>query len=128
MRHDLISDVLSAINNGDKVGKKEAVTPSSKLVKNILLIMQKHKYIGNFELIDDGRGGKFKIQLVGAVNKCGSIRPRFAVTKDNYEKYKRRFLPASGFGMMIVSTDKGMMTHREAESQKLGGRLIAYCY
>ena len=81
MRHDLISDVLSAINNGDKVGQKETVTPSSKLVKNILLIMQKHKYIGNFELIDDGRGGKFKIQLLGAVNKCGSIRPRFAVSK-----------------------------------------------
>ena len=49
-------------------------------------------------------------------------------SKDNYEKYKRRFLPASGFGIMIVSTTKGMMTHRESEKQNLGGRLIAYVY
>lgn len=128
MRHDLLSDVLSAIKNGDNYGKKETITPSSKLIKEILLILQKNKFIGDFEYIDDGRGGKIKIQLLGKVNKCGSIRPRFSVKRDEHEKWEKRFLPASGFGFLIVSTSKGVMTHIEAKEKGLGGKLLAYCY
>ena len=128
MRHDLLSDVLSSIKNGDKVGKNEIIVPSSKMTKEVLILMQKHGYIGNFEYIDDGKGGKFKISLLGNVNNCGSIRPRYSVTADNYGKFKRRYLPASGFGMLIVTTSKGIMIHREAEKNKLGGKLLAFVY
>ena len=128
MRHDLLSDVLSAIKNGDNYGKKETISPSSKLVKEVLLILQKNKFIGDFEYIDDERGGKFRIQLLGKVNKCGSIRPRFPVKKDEYEKWEKRFLPAAGFGFLMVSTSKGVVTHIEAKEKGLGGKLLAYCY
>ncbi|MBR9682329.1 MAG: 30S ribosomal protein S8 [Candidatus Aenigmarchaeota archaeon] len=128
MRHDLLSDVLSSIKNGDKVGKRKIIVPSSKMTKEVLILMQKHEYIGNFEYIDDGKGGKFKISLLGNVNKCGSIRPRYSVAADGYGKYKRRFLPASGFGMLIVTTSKGIMIHREAEKSNLGGKLLAFVY
>ena len=84
MRHDLLSDVLSSIKNGDKVGKREIMVPSSKMTKEVLILMQKHEYIGNFEYIDDGKGGKFKISLLGNVNNCGSIRPRYSVTADSH--------------------------------------------
>lgn len=96
MRHDLTSDVLSSIKNGDQYGIKECVTQSSTLVKSILLILQKHNYIGDFELIDDKKGGKFKIQLIRKINNCNSIKPRVYVKKDDYEKYEKRFLPAIG--------------------------------
>ena len=128
MRHDLLSDVLSSIKNGDHVGKKEIVVPSSKLAKEVLIIMQKQNYIGNFEYIDDGKGGKFKIILLGNINNCGTIRPRYSVSADGYGKYKRRYLPASGFGLLIVTTSKGIMVHREAEKQNIGGKLIAFVY
>lgn len=128
MRHDILSDVLSAIKNGDKVGKTEVVTPASKMVKDVLLIFQKHGFIGNFEFIDDGRGGKFKINLTGSVNNCGAIRPRFAVGKDEYEKWERRFLPAAGVGLLIVSTSGGICTHTEAKGKGIGGRLLAFVY
>jgi len=128
MRHDLLSDVLSAIKNGDNYGKRETISPSSKLVKEVLLILQKNKFIGDFEYIDDERGGKFRIQLLGKVNKCGSIRPRFPVKKDEYEKWEKRFLPAAGFGFLMVSTSKGVVTHIEAKEKGLGGKLLAYCY
>lgn len=128
MRHDLLSDVLSAIKNGEAIGKKKTVMPASNLVKNILLVMQKQGYIGSFELIDDGRGGKFEIELIGKINKCGSIKPRFSVKKDEYEKYERRFLPATGFGILIVSTTKGILTHEKARKQGLGGKLLAFVY
>jgi len=128
MRHDLLSDVLSAIKNGDNYGKRETLTSASKLVKEVLLILQKNKFIGDFEYIDDGRGGKFRVQLLGNVNKCGPIRPRFPVKRDEYEKWEKRFLPAAGFGFLIVSTSKGIMTHIEAKDKGLGGKLLAYCY
>ncbi len=128
MRHDLLSDVLSAINNGDRVGKKETISGASKMVKDVLLVLQKHKYIGNFEHIDDRRGGKFRIELLGNVNSCGTIRPRHAAAKDEYEKWEHRYLPASGVGMLIISTSEGIMTHNVAKEKKIGGRLLAYIY
>ena len=128
MRHDLLSDVLSAIKNGDNFGKAETVAPASKLVKDVLLIMQKHKYIGNFEHVDDSKGGRFKIQLIGNVNSCGSIRPRFSVRKDEFDKYEKRFLPAEGFGFLIISTSQGVFTHEDAKKKGLGGKLLAYVY
>jgi small subunit ribosomal protein S8 len=128
MRHDLISDVLSAIANGERVGKKFVVVPASNLVKDILSVMQKNDYIGNFEYIEDGRGGKFKVELLGKINKCGSIRPRFSVKKDDFEKYERRFLPAAEFGILIITTSRGVMTHEEAKKLGIGGKLLAYVY
>ena len=128
MRHDLISDVLSSIKNGDKIGKKDIITPSSKLLKNILLILQKNGYIGDFEYIDDKKGGKFRIQLLGKINDCNVIRPRFSVKNDEYEKYEKRFLPASGMGLIMISTSKGLLTHDKAKEKSLGGILICYVY
>jgi len=128
MRHDLLSDVLSAIKNGDNSGKRETITPFSKLVKEVLLILQKHNYIGDFEYIDDKRGGKIRIQLLGKINDCNSIRPRFYVKKDEYEKWEKRFLPAIGLGFLIVSTPQGILTHDVAKQKGAGGTLLAYVY
>ncbi len=128
MKHDLISDMLSAIKTNERFGKKTAAVKASKTEKDILLILQKNGYVGSFELIEDGKGGKFEIQLVGKVNDCGSVRPRFAVKAGDMEKWERRFLPASGVGFILVSTSKGILTHIEARQQKIGGKLLAYVY
>jgi small subunit ribosomal protein S8 len=128
MRHDLISDVLSSIKNGDRYGKKEIFTPVSSLIKNILLIMQKNGYIGDFEYIDDKKGGKFRIQLLGKVNDCNAVRPRVSVRNGEYEKYEKRFLPASDMGFIIVSTSKGLLSHDKAKEKGLGGVLIGFVY
>jgi small subunit ribosomal protein S8 len=90
--------------------------------------MQKHKYIGEFEFIDDGLLGKLRIQLLGRINSCGVISPRFAVKKDGFNQWERRFLPAVGVGILIVSTPKGVISHIEAQNRSLGGRLIGYVY
>jgi small subunit ribosomal protein S15Ae len=41
-----------------------------------LRVMQKKSYIGDFEVIDDRRGGKIVVELLGRLNKCGVISPR----------------------------------------------------
>ncbi len=128
MRQDSLADVMSAIKNAERIGKKECVTPASSLIREVLKIIQKNKYIGNFEFIDDGRAGKFRIELINRVNNCNVVKPRYSVKSDGFEKFEKRFLPARGFGALIVSTTSGVMTHEEAKAKGIGGKLIAYIY
>ncbi|MFH0868883.1 MAG: 30S ribosomal protein S8 [archaeon] len=69
-----------------------------------------------------------KIQLSGAINKIGAIKPRYPITLLDYERYELRYLPAKDFGRIIVSTSKGVMTHIDAKAKKLGGVLLAFVY
>jgi len=109
--------------------KKEClVVPASKLASEVLRVMQRHKYIGEFEFIDDGIAGKFRIQLLGRINKCGVISPRFSVRKDEYVEWERQYLPAVGLGILMVTTSKGVKAHTEAITEGLGGRLLGYVY
>ncbi len=127
--NDPIANVLSNMLNYERLGKNECVVKhSSKIIKKILTIMNDNKYIGSFEEIIDGKGNIIKINLLGNLNKCGVIKPRFNVKHTEFIKFEKRFLPAKDFGLLIVSTPKGVMTHDEAKKQKMGGKLIAYCY
>ncbi|MCX6821474.1 MAG: 30S ribosomal protein S8 [Candidatus Aenigmarchaeota archaeon] len=128
MRHDTVADVMSAIKNADRMGKRDCVTAASKLVKEVLTVMQKEGYIGTFEFMDDGKSGKFKVELKSRVNDCNVIKPRYSVKIGEFEKWEKRFLPARDFGILLVSTTKGLVTHEEAKKQKLGGKLLAYAF
>ena len=128
MRHDTLADVMSTIKNADRIGKIDCLTPSSKLAREVLKVMQKHGFIGVFEYVDDGKSGKFKIQLKNRVNDCNVIKPRYSVSVNDFEKWEKRYLPAKGFGILIVSTTKGVMTHEEAKEKHVGGKLLAYAF
>ncbi len=128
MQHDLLSDALSAIKNAERVGKKECLVKASKLVRNVLRVMQEHGYIGKVEYVYDGRGGKYRVELRGRVVDCNAIRPRFSVKVDEFEKWEKRKLPARDVGILILTTSKGVMDHKKAKELRVGGKLIAYCY
>jgi len=128
MLHDALADMLSTIKNAERVGKSSCVTRGSKVIKSILQIMQTHGYIGAFEFIDDGRGGKFKIELKGKVIDCNAIKPRYSVKVDEFEKWEKRYLPAHEVGLLILSTSKGVIDHKKAKQMKTGGKLLAYVY
>jgi len=126
---DTLANGLTTIMNNEMRRKKECViTPASKLLGRVLRIMQLNGYIGEFEFIDDGRSGKFKVQLLGRINKCGAIKPRYPVKADEFEKWEKQFLPARDIGLLIVSTPQGVMAHKEAKQKKTGGRLLPYDY
>ena len=93
-----------------------------------LKIINENGYIGSFEVIKDGKSNLVKINLLGNINKCGVIKPRFPYKVEELNKFERRFLLARNFGFILVSTSKGLMTHEEARQKNLGGRLIAYVY
>ncbi len=126
---DTLANALSTIMNNEVRGKRECVVyPASKFVARVLRVMQKHGYIGEFEYIDDGRAGKFRIQLLGRINKCGVIKPRFSVKKREFDEWEKKYLPARDIGILIVSTPQGVMSHREAKERGIGGVLVAYVY
>jgi len=129
MLNDTLATALSAILNLEKIGKKECVIrPSSKIIKIVLKIMNENNYVGTFNEVVMQKGNMLKVNLLGNINKCGAIKPRYSVKKDGYEKFEKRYLPAKDFGIIFVSTPKGIMSHTEAKKKKMGGRLIAYCY
>lgn len=127
--NDTLGNALSNILNAEKKGKLICtIKPASKMTKEVLKIMHENNYIGSFNAVEDSKGGYIEVNILGNVNKCGVIKPRFSVQYTNFEKFEKRFLPAKGFGILIISTSKGLMIHDKAEENKLGGKLIAYCY
>lgn len=127
--NDPLATMFSNIMNCERIGKKDLlVKPSSVFMKKVVTLLQEKHYIGEFKEVKIRGGNGIQITLISAMNNCGAIKPRIAVKVDNWTKYEKRHLPARGFGILIVSTPKGLMTHTEAKEKKVGGRLIAYCY
>lgn len=123
MSQDIVSDTLNQLMNAKRARKQEiVVTRYSKLLLKVLDMMKESDYI-DYEL----KEGVLKI-IIKQLNECKAIKPRFTVNMDNLDKYIRRFLPARNFGFVIVSTSKGLMTHTDAQENKIGGSLIAYTY
>ena len=128
MRHDLLSDALVTIKNADRVGKPDARVPASRLVGEILRLLQEKGYITGFERQENGRGGEFEVQLNGRINSCGAIRPRFSVKVREMERHEARYLPAKDFGILILTTPQGVINNDQAKAGHTGGRLLAYAY
>jgi len=126
---DPLADALTNMRNNELQGNNTCtIKPASKMIGHVLRTMQKEEYIGEFEFVDDGKAGQFIIELEGNINKCGVIKPRHAVKQDEFEKFEMRYLPSKNFGIMIMTTSQGIMTHKEAKEKGIGGRLLAYIY
>ncbi len=129
MQHDTLNDAMAVIKNAEKVGKGECIVrPSSKLIGRVLKVMQESGYIRQFELVEDGRSRMFKVALSGQINDCGVIRPRHSVKVADLEKFESRYLPAQDFGVLILTTTKGVVTHMDARNGGVGGKLLAFVY
>jgi len=126
---DTLANGLTTVVNTEMRNKQECIiSPASKLLGRVLRIMQLNGYIGEFEFIDDGRAGKFKVQILGRINKCGAIRPRFSVKTDKFEEWEKKFLPSRDVGLLIVSTPNGVLSHKDASEKHVGGKLLAFIY
>ncbi|MDA4127935.1 MAG: 30S ribosomal protein S8 [Thaumarchaeota archaeon] len=125
----VLANLFTSLQNAELRNKKECmVIPASKLASEVLRVLQKRRYVGEFEFIDDGVGGKLRIQLLGRINKTGVISPRFPLKKDELVAWEHRYLPAVGVGTLIVSTPFGVMSHADAQAKGVGGRLLGYVY
>ncbi|MFH1788305.1 MAG: 30S ribosomal protein S8 [Candidatus Altiarchaeota archaeon] len=129
MRSDLVNDAISTIRNYERIGRQECVIqPVSKLLIDVLHVFQKEGYIGEFEVSENSVGGEIRVKLVGKINDCGAIKPNFPSKHLDFPKWEKRFLPSRDFGILVVSTSKGVVNHKQAKELSEGGRLLAYVY
>jgi len=126
MSQDIVSDALNMIRNAKKARKE---TVKIKIISNLLIevlkIMKQKDAIKKYRI--DGKNNSVEI-TIGDLFECKAIKPRFSVDKDQIEKYRRRYLPSRNIGTLVISTNKGLVTHEEAINEKIGGSLIAYFY
>jgi len=126
MSQDIVADALNMIRNAKKARKESLrIKKISSLLIEVLKIMKQKGAIKRYKM--DLKQKAVEVDI-GDLNECRAIKPRFTVKKTDIEKYKRRFLPARGIGTIIISTNKGLITHDEAEERGVGGCLIAYFY
>ena len=126
---NILANLFTTLYNTEDRRKEQCVIlPTSKIALQVLKTLKNEGYIGEFEEIDDKRGGKFIIQLLAKITKCGVVTPRFKVKKDEYNQWEQKFLPSYDRGMLIITTNQGVMSHHEAANKGIGGFLIGYVY
>jgi len=129
MLNDPLANALSLMKNAEIRGKGSCeIQPSSKLIGGVLTLLKDKGYIGNFEFVDDKKAGVFKVDLIGNINNCGVIKPRYPIRRDDLDKWESRYLPARDFGLLVITTTKGIVSQDEARKQGVGGKLLAYIY
>lgn len=126
MAQDTVADALNMMKNAKRAGRENVkIKIISNLLIEILKIMKHKGAIKKYKI--NSKDKSVEVTLDDFI-ECKSIKPRFSVSKDTLERYRRRYLPARNVGTMIISTNKGLMTHEDAISEKTGGSLIAYFY
>ncbi len=124
---DPISDFLTQIRNASRAGKPNLTLPGSKLTLQIAGILKQEGFIENYKLMEEGVKKLIRIHLKYIKGKQSAIQSVVRVSKPglrhyvNYEEIPRVL---GGLGVAILSTSKGVMTDREARTQKVGGELL----
>lgn len=124
--HDPVADMLTRIRNGQQAKHKQITMISSKLKEEIARVLKEEGYIEDFfvESLDNNLKsltvklkyyhGKPVIELIKRIS-----RPGLRV----YKSYKElNSIP--GFGVAILTTSKGIMTHIAAKTNGVGGEVI----
>lgn len=128
MLGDTLNDALVSIRNASKLGRDELEVRASNLVGRVLRVFQKYGYVDEYEYVENGKGGVFKVKVAKTINNCGVIKPRFSVRRGDMEKWESRYLPAQDIGIIVLSTTAGVMSNSEAKKKGTGGRALAFIY
>eukprot|EP01055_Gregarina_sp_Pseudo9_P003263 Gregarina_sp_Pseudo_9__3262@NODE_3445_length_647_cov_310_902961_g3144_i0_p2_GENE_NODE_3445_length_647_cov_310_902961_g3144_i0NODE_3445_length_647_cov_310_902961_g3144_i0_p2_ORF_typecomplete_len131_score21_49Ribosomal_S8/PF00410_19/4_4e32P22_portal/PF16510_5/0_25_NODE_3445_length_647_cov_310_902961_g3144_i0149541 len=129
VRMNVLATALKSIVNAERAAKRQVlIRPNSKVVVRFLSVMQKKGYIGEFEIIDDKRGGKIVVNLLGRLNKCAVISPRYDVPLSKLEQITSDLLPSRQFGHVVLTTTYGIMDHDEAKRRHTGGKILGFFF
>jgi len=129
MLNDPLANALSTIKNAERKGKGRCIIqPSSKMIGGVLSLLKDRGYVGSYEFVDDGKAGIFQVDLIGSINNCGVIKPRYPIKRNELDRWESRYLPARDFGLLILTTTDGIISHSDARKKGIGGKLLAYVY
>jgi small subunit ribosomal protein S8 len=130
---DPISDFLTRIRNAQKAGHTTVSIPASNIKKAMTQILYDQGYILKYRFIDEpGKQGEIQIAIkYDAVSKKPVIRELGRISRPGLRQYVRSTeIPnvASGLGIAIISTSRGVMTDKQAKAANVGGEILCYVY
>jgi small subunit ribosomal protein S8 len=123
---DPIADMLTKIRNAGAVGKKTVSIPYTVFKYELGKILEKQGFIDKMK-----KRGRDKKKIVLALKYDDNQKTRIneikRISKPGRRIYfnrKKLYLPKNGYGMLVVSTSKGLLTSKEAKEKNLGGEAI----
>ena len=128
---DPIADMLTRIRNAIMVNKDTVEVPSSNMKKAIAKIMLDEGYIADYKLVEDGYNGVIQITLKYVGKGKSVINGLKRVSKPGLRSYAGvENMPKvlNGLGIAIVSTNKGIMTDKQAKAANVGGEVLCYIW
>lgn len=129
---DPIADMLTRIRNANTAKHNTVDVPSSKMKVAIADILTKEGYVQGYEIIEDGVKKTMRITLKYGKDKNEKVISGIKrISKPGLRVYANtEELPRvlGGMGTAIVSTNKGVITDKEARKLGVGGEVIAYVW
>jgi small subunit ribosomal protein S8 len=131
MRSDPVADLLTRIRNASRAEHEKVDIPASRLKVRIAEILKTEGFIKNYRVLDDNKQGTLRVylkygqgneQIISGLVRVSSPGRRMYVTHDRIPSI------LAGMGVTIVSTSRGLLTDRDARSQKVGGEVLAYVW
>ena len=128
---DPIADMLTRVRNAIRANKETVEIPSSNMKKAIADIMLSEGYVSDVKLVEDGFNGKILITLKYIGKKQNVINGLKRVSKPGLRTYAGvENMPKvmDGLGVAVLSTNKGIMTDKQAKSANVGGEVLCYIW
>jgi len=131
MKFDPIADMLTRIRNAITAKKEDVLIPTSKLKVSIANILLAEGYVKSVEEVGEGVNKNIKVTLKYGPNGEKVISGIKRISKPGLRIFSgAEDLPKviNGLGIAIISTNKGVMTDKQARSQSIGGEVLAYVW
>ena len=128
---DTIADLLTRIRNAQAAKHDTVEVPASNMKKAIADIMLAEGFVSDVKLVEDGYNGKLVITLKYAGRKQPVINGLKRVSKPGLRTYAGvENMPKvmNGMGVAVISTNKGIMTDRQAKAANVGGEVLCYIW
>ena len=129
---DPIADMLTRIRNANTAKHDTVVVPSSKMKLAIAKILLDEGYIKSYELVENGKFNDIRITLkYGASKNEKIISGLQRISKPGLRVYaNKEELPKvlGGLGIAIISTNKGVITDKEARKLGVGGEVLCFVW
>ncbi|MBR2263578.1 MAG: 30S ribosomal protein S8 [Firmicutes bacterium] len=129
---DPIADMLTRIRNANTAKHETVDVPSSKMKKAIADILVEEGYIKKYDLVEEGNFTTIRItmkygkdkneKVISGIKKISKPGLRVYAGKDELPKV------LGGLGIAIISTNKGILTDKEARKQNVGGEVLAFVW
>jgi small subunit ribosomal protein S8 len=128
---DPIADMLTRIRNAIMVKKETVEIPSSNMKKAIADIMLNEGYVSDVKVVENGFNGTLVVTLKYVGKKKSVINGLQRVSKPGLRTYagvEKMPKVMDGLGIAIVSTNKGIMTDKQAKAANVGGEVLCYIW